>query len=228
MPHESRVGVNTPYQTSQQGQTSIDGRLTQAIIHWQFGSQEWRQFLEFDKAQRQKHDTKAAFAILIIFALGLVVFLFLGLLGNSEEALPAIGALLIFAAIVALGVIAHFLIQGRKYQRMDPTGTGDGDIFITPKGIRANGVWFHWGEGTAWRLTTVTPVLADTGVRLPPGVLSYIEFKCRARAAGRYRMRVDKKWRVPVPPGKEDEAREIIRYFGKPSTLRDKFGVPAD
>ena len=142
------------------------------------------------------------------------------------EAVCGVG---IFAGIIFLAVIAHFLIQRRRYQGMGShSASGGGEVYVTPDGIWANGEWFDWGDGTPWRLLTVTPVLADTGVGLPIGALSYLEFKCSGRAAGRHRPKVDKKWRVPVPTGEEERAREVVKYFGKPSAVRDKFGLPDD
>jgi hypothetical protein len=127
-----------------------------------------------------------------------------------------------------LAVVAHFLIQRQRYQVMGLHDAGSGgDVYVTPEGIWANGVWFDWGDATPWRLSLVTPVLADTGVGLSPGDLGYIEFKCSGRAAGRHQLRLDKTWRVPVPRGREDEAREVVRYFDKPSAVRNEFGLPA-
>jgi hypothetical protein len=135
----------------------------------------------------------------------------------------------IFAGIILIAVTLHFVIQRGRYQGMrSHDADGGGDVYVTPEGIWANGEWFDWGDGTPWRLSTVTPVLADTGVGLQPGDLSYLEFKCWGRAAGRHASKVDKKWRLPVPPGKESEAREVVRYFGKPSAVRDEFGLPDD
>ena len=225
--HELRAG-DMSSQTDSPNHDFIEWPQPQAIVHWQLDPDEWRKFLEFDKAKRRKQDTREVFVVFILIALGLASFLSVGLLANSGDVLGAVGALVIFAAIIALAVIAHLFIQGRRYRQMESPGADNGTIQITPEGIWANGVCFDWGEGTAWRLTTVTPVLAQNGVRLPPGVPSYLEFKCRARVTGRNPVRVDKKWRVPVPRGKEDEAREVIKYFAKPSAIRDEFGLPAD
>ncbi len=200
----------------------VDSRLAQTIVHWQFEPQEWQRFLEFDEVNRQKQDSKWVFVIPAILALVMGVFFVLGL----GEAVIGVG---IFAGIIFLAIIAHFAIQRRRYQGMRlHDERGGGEVHITPEGILANGEWFDWGDATPWRLTTVTPVLAETGARLPPGSLSYLEFKCRGRVAGRRPVRVDKKWRVPVPRGKEEEARRVVQYFNKPSARRDEFGLPAD
>ena len=196
--------------------------LADPIVHWEFSTQEWQQFLEFDKQKRHKQDFRHVLAIFVLLALVLVVVLFLG-------AVEAFVALVIFAGIIALGVLVHLLMQRQRYQKMEsPAPGGGGDVYITPNGVWTNGVWFDWGDATPWHLSTVTPVLSDTGVRLPPGALSYIEFNCSGRAAGRHRAHVDKKWRVPVPRGKEDEARGVASYFGKPTADRDEFGLPYD
>jgi hypothetical protein len=221
---KSKIGVDDPSHADSKVQFYIDPRLQQAIAHWEFDAQAWQRFLEVNETKRYDQDIKVAFVILTIIALVMGILYVLG----AREAVCGVG---IFGGIILLTVIAHFLIQRRRYQGMGSYDAGrGGDVYITPKGIWANGVWFDWGDGTPWRLSTVTPVLTDTGVRLPPGDLSYIEFKCRGRAAGRFRVKVevDKKWRVPVPRGKEGEAREVVRYFGKPSAVRDKFGLPDD
>lgn len=220
--HKSGVGLNTLYRAEALSATPADSRLSNVIAHWQFDAQEWRQFLDFDRKKRQNEDTRQAFVIAIILVLAFAAALFIG-------AVQAFAGLLIFAGIIGLGVLAHFFLQARREKQMETAGAdGSGEIYITPEGVWTNGVWFDWGEDTAWRLATVTPVLASMGVRLAPGVPSYIEFRCRGRAPGRHRVRVDKKWRVPVPAGKQDEALEVFRYFGKPSATRDKFGLPDD
>ena len=215
------IGVNT-CGVRPPDQTSFDQRPRQALAHWRFDAQEWQQFVEFDKKKRQKQDTREVFVIYLIIGLALAVFLVIG----SPQALAAI---IIVAVIIGAGVVAHLLIQQRRQRRIESHDTsGGGEIYITLGGIWTNGEWFDWGEEkTAWRLVTVTPVLADTGVRLPPGAPSYLEFRCRARTA-RHFIKVDKKWRVPVPIGKEDEARGVFTRLGKPSANRDKFGLPAD
>lgn len=178
--------------------------------------------MKFDKQKRRTQDTRQALVIVMILVMALFAFLFIGILDAF------VGAA-IFAAIISLGIAAHFLVNSQRQKRMESTdGNSGGEVFITPTGISTNGVWFDWGEGTPWRLTTVTPVLRDMGVRVPPNVPSYIEFKCHGRAAGRHRVKIDKKWRVPVPGGREDEARRVFEYFGKPSTTRNEFGLPDD
>jgi hypothetical protein len=211
---------NTAYRGDLEGQASFDRERPQALAHWRFDTNEWQRFIEFDKNKRQKQDAREVFVIFIILCLVVAAFLIIG----SPQALAAI---LIIAGIIAAAVVAHLQIQGRRQRRIESHDTG-GEIYITLNGIWTNGEWFDWGEHkTAWRLVTVTPVLADSGVRLPPGAPGYLEFRCRARTA-RHFIKVDKKWRVPVPIGKEDEAREVFRRLGKPSANRDKFGLPAD
>ena len=205
-----------------QDQSSIDRRLASAIVHWQFAAHEWQQFLDFDKKKRQKEDTRALAVIAVIGAVILAVVLLVG-------PLQAFAAFLIVAGIIAAGAGAHFLIQRKRYQRMETPRADDvANVYITPEGIWTNGVWFDWGEQTAWRLTTVTAVLAELGIRLPPGAPSYLEFKCRGRAPGRHAVKINKKWRVPVPNGKADEAQAVVRYFDKPSAGRNEFGLPVD
>lgn len=219
--HNSEIGVNT-LRAGALGQSVVDWRLSNVITHWRFDAEEWRRFLTFDKDKRQKQDKREALVVVLIILLALLGTLFIG-------SLHAFAGVLILAGLIALGVFVHFFIQGRRQRQLELPGAGGaGEIYITPAGVWTNGVWFDWGEGTPWHLATVTPVLADMGVRLPPGVPSYLEFKCRGRAAGRYRPKIDKNWRVPVPRGKADEALEVVKHFGKPSATRDRFGLPDD
>lgn len=166
--------IPPPLAAGTKGQSSLHPLLQQALVHWQFDPQSWQLFLEFDETKRNKQDSKVALAILVIIALVMGVFFFLGV----GEAVCAVG---IFAGIILLAVIVHFLIQRQRYQGMvSHRAGGGGDVYITPEGIWANGVWFDWGDQTPWRLSTVTPVLADTGVGLPPGALSYIDSNAAA------------------------------------------------
>lgn len=178
--------------------------------------------MEFDKRKRLTQDTRQALVIFIIMVLVLLAFLFIG-------SLSAFAGVAIFLAIITAAIAVHFLVNSQRQKQMESTvGNSEGEVYITPTGISTNGVWFDWGEDTPWRLTTVTPVLRDMGVRLPPNVPSYIEFKCHGRAAGRHRVKVDKRWRVPVPRGREDEARRVFEYLGQPSARRNEFGLPDD
>lgn len=200
----------------------MDPRLKETIVHWRYEPHEWRQFMEFDKRKRLTQDTRQALVIFIIMVLVLLAFLFIG-------SLSAFAGGAILAVIFTAGIAIHFFVNSQRQKQMESTvGNSGGEVYITPTGISTNGVWFDWGEDTPWRLTTVTPVLRDMGVRLPPNVPSYIEFKCHGRAAGRHQVKVDKKWRVPVPRGQEDEARRVFEYFGQPSTRRNEFGLPDD
>lgn len=200
----------------------FDSRLNNAIAHWQVDPQTWAAFMEFDKAQRNKQDQRTLLVILLAIVLLLCVFFLLGVV-------EAVIAIVILAAVFSVVAIIHFVLQGHRYRQMESRGgPGYGDVYITPAGISANGVWFDWGDNTPWKLVTVTPALADSGIRLPPGVPSYLEFKCRARAAGRHRAQIDKTWRVPVPRGKESEAREVVEYFGRPSGRLNEYGLPED
>ena len=200
----------------------MDPRLEQTIVHWRYEPQEWRQFTEFDKRKRLTQDTRQALVLLAILVLALFAFLLIG----STSAFAGVA---ILAVIIIAGIAVHFFVNSQRQRQMESTDSNSGgEVYITPNGISTNGVWFDWGDDTPWLLTAVTPVLRDMGVRLPPNVPSYIEFKCRGPAAGRPSFRVDKKWRVPVPTGKEDEARRVFEYFGKPSTRRNEFGLPDD
>lgn len=200
----------------------MDPRLKETIVHWRYEPDEWRQFLLFDKRKRQTQDARQALVISLILVVALLASLFIG-------SLSAFAGVAIFAAIITAAIAVHFLINNQRQKQMESTvGESAGGVYITPTGILTNGVWFDWGDDTPWRLTTVTPVLRDMGVRLPPNVPNYIEFKCHGRAAGRHRVKVDKKWRVPVPRGREDEARRVFEYFGQPSTRRNEFGLPDD
>lgn len=200
----------------------MDPRPKDTIVHWQYDPQEWRQFVEFDKKKRQAQDTRQALVIGVILTVALLAFLFIG-------SLSAFAGMAIFAVIITAGIAVHFFVNSQRQKQMEATPVNSGgEVYITPNGISTNGVWFDWGENTPWRLTTVTPVLRDMGVRLPPNVPSYIEFRCRGGAAGRHRVKVNKKWRVPVPQGRENEARRVFEYFGKPSTRRNEFGLPSD
>lgn len=212
--------MSWPFYDTEMREPNHDPRLRQAIVHWQFDPKTWHEFLEFDESTRHKQDSKTVLVILVLAALVIGVLVFIA----SAEAVFGVG---IFAGIILVTIILHFLIQRGRYQGMrSRVPSGAGDVYITPEGIWANGEWFDWGDATAWRLSTVTPVLSDTGVGLPPSALSYLEFNCRGRAPGRHGAKVDKKWRVPVPRGKEEEAREVVKYFGKPSGPRDEFGLP--
>ena len=200
----------------------MDLRLKEPIVHWRYKPQEWRQFIEFDKKKRHAQDTRQALVIVVILIVALLAFLFVGMLS-------AFAGMAIFAVIITAGIAVHFFVNSQRQKQIESTDANSGgEVYITPNGISTNGVWFDWGEDTPWRLATVTPVLRDMGVRLPPNVPSYIEFKCRGRAAGRHQVKVNKRWRVPVPGGREDEARRVFEYFGKPSTRRNEFGLPDD
>lgn len=183
---------------------------SEILAHWRYAPDEWRAFIEYEKKalRREIRQTLPAFflyAVVVISLIALVAAFVDGLATGALVLLliPFAGLFLLFATGV------HLLIKRGEQAKFEATA---GDVQITFYGVNTNGVWFGWDyEENPWRLQSVRRLkqsAAAVGVEL-----EILEFTCvgTIKHVKGGRQRAAKKWRVPVPRGKEREADFVIQ-----------------
>jgi hypothetical protein len=163
------------------------------LVHWVYAADEWARFEEA-VWQSEQRDARTLPIVTVIIASVVAGLAFLG----SRELLVTLAA---FGIFVGIGVLVTLQTWGAalwRYQRRDRAG---GDVFISATGILKPGAYLPY-NGFNLRLTIaeVEPGDPDT-LRLQ--VSSYSEHAVTRTSD----------IRIPIPYGREDEAREVAQQL---------------
>lgn len=189
------VGVIT-YFTTRKAAGQIDAILAgQGVLaHWTYTLREWELYAE-GEAKRAR---KAALIVFPILLLPLLFFLYIGFFrAGGATAAPLLIAFGVVAG-VSLLVWALIFLPARSLKKRGP-----GDAYVTPDAVLLGGRLYSWRVMGA-RLTKVVYEAGD------PSVVEFAWIQPGAGARGSSgRMDV----RVPVPRGREEEARRLVASF---------------
>lgn len=160
------------------------------VAHWTYGAREWARYAE------EEHRTTAS-AKKALFVTVAMIALVVG--GVFLAADPDGGGPVVFAVMLALvaacGLAAWLGVRGSR-RRNERTG----EAWIAADGVLLNGALHTWSVHGS-RLESVEL----------DGALLVFRYSYRARSGTE---EVDV--RVPVPSGREEEARRIVREFRAP------------
>lgn len=156
---------------------------------WTYGAAEWRQYT---RSEWKRRVLEAAFVGVALLLVG-----YCSGRGRGEEGQTFMAAAVLMAALIVAGSLwmAH---NARRANESAP-----GEAVITPTAILLNGR-YHVLANDVYRFEGVT----YDGEARPP----LLEFSI---SWGTRRGRGTEKIRVPVPAGREREAREVLAAFGE-------------
>jgi hypothetical protein len=162
------------------------------IAHWIYGEEEWSRFNrgEWVKGRRRA----------ILYPLGVVIILFLIFFIAPDFTMDEI--VLVAPWLIGFGVVLIVLILGYIYQSYKRTLDCPREVYIGEGGILYGGYYNSW--------SIVGSRLAE--VKFKQEDVPVLEFVIMVWA--RYGSR-PMPLRIPVPYGREQEAKEIIKIFEK-------------
>jgi hypothetical protein len=188
----------------------------QHLAHWTYQREEWLRFARIDWRLMRKYAWLTAAGLGI--AGGSVYYLVhhfddqaLGL-----EAAALVGAYFGFTigACLAAWAAWHWYHGWRRYRS---ALAGTGEAYIDATAVYFNGEYHQWGGRSGIRMFANEWVDGD-----PPYLQFTFEFAGTPFAASGHAARVtmpNKIFRIPIPSGRENEAKAILRRFsGTPSS----------
>ena len=173
------------------------------LAHWQYIPEEWQAFAEKEYA-REKSEKTGLFMLLAVVCLIIGVIFALTQPDGGWVVLAVLGIVLAVAGLVAFITTRYAYWSNRKFL---------GETYITREGVyihRQLHLWKHWGSSF--------------------GEASYDEadrtlaFRYSVQARGG---RTDYTLRVPVPLGKEAEARRVLSVFQPERNMPSGAAEPA-
>jgi hypothetical protein len=163
------------------------------LVHWIYAADEWARFEEAEW-QREQRDVRIYPIVSVIIALVVAGLAFLG----SRDPLVTLAAFGIFVGIGMLVTLQTWGTARWRYMRRHRAG---GDVFISETGIlQPRGYLPYNGFNLTLTVAEVEPGDPDT-LRLQ--VSSYSEHAVTRSSD----------IRIPVPYGREDEAREVAQQL---------------
>lgn len=152
------------------------------LAHWHYGAEEWSEYTRAEKKRR----------IVEAIVPGVLILLVAALIGRGEEG----GEYMAGGVIVATLLIGGGLFMARSAHLANTSRPGE--AIITPTAILLNGR-YHVLRNDTYRFEGVR---LDADARPP-----VLEFRVGWSTRGG---RSDERVRVPVPAGREAEAREVL------------------
>ena len=182
------------------------------LAHWDYESDLWRDFLEYESTI-YKASVRAAkhlfFGILILTLVVMFLIVSITLLVTKEWSLEMLSPAL---AVGILGwifiVIAGILWLWRR-DRFNRLQARTGEVVISLNGINANGVDFNWGFGDfGVRFDKVER--KNVSVRSGKNIEILEFYTVHHHHSYKARTRENFEMRVPIPFGKESEVERVI------------------
>ena len=176
----------------------------EVLADWHYSPEEWKEYVEYEKQERENEIPDFLKNSLYYIAAAGIVLLIVVLI--SAQFAAVIFILMAVPVFLAFAVGTHWLIRKSELATMD---SRPGDVKIMTNGVSINGLWFDWefgGDRTRFLTATRSTNYTTTGK------LNLLEFKCLVKIRVRgMDQNFDKKWRVPIPNGKEQEADVVIQ-----------------
>ena len=181
-----------------QGRASALGRIFKGenlLTHWKYDPVEWQAYAEKEYVT-EKRDKRNLFYLVAVISLVVGVGFTIAHPDVGWVLLGVFGGLLVFIAILVLFSTRYNYRMNKKYL---------GEAYITPDGVYLNRqlhLWRGWGASLdAFSYNEEDKFLA-------------FQYSTPNRTG-----RVDITVRVPVPAGKEQEARQILASFQKEGNI---------
>ncbi len=186
------------------------------LAHWHFTAEQWKEFryyekLEFENSSLLDEKTVLIGGFVIIVLLAIAASFMSNRMGHPGG--PAASAFVLVVGSLFLGVcfLIYRLVRKSNEQKLN---TLTGKVLINRTSVNVNGVFFEWFGG--WGLPEITESYLHVGNEK----MLLLHFKCmRWMRLNRTTERIEKTCLVPVPPGKEAEARSAIAEITGKNTL---------
>jgi hypothetical protein len=181
-----------------QGRAGALGRILKGetrLAHWTYDPVEWRAYAEKEYAT-EKREKRNLFYLVAVISLVVGVGFTIAHPDGGWVVLWVLGGLLVLIAIVAISTTRYNYWMNKKYH---------GEAYIAPDGVYLNRMlhlWRGWGAS-----------LDDVSYNEEEKFLAF-QYSTPNRTG-----RADYTLRVPVPAGKEQEARRVLASFQKESTI---------
>ena len=181
-----------------QGRASALGRIFKGenlLAHWKYDPVEWQAYAEKEYVA-EKRDKRNLFYLVAVISLVVGVGFTIAHPDVGWVVLGVLGGVLVFIAILVLFTTRYNYWMNKKYL---------GEAYITPDGVYLNRqlhLWRGWGASLdAFSYNEEDKFLA-------------FQYSTPNRTG-----RADYTVRVPVPVGKEQEARQILASFQKEGNI---------
>ena len=161
------------------------------LAHWTYQKDEWSEYTEKENVREKVGKTRL---FILVSGIALVVGIIFVLVTHDS------GGVWVMASIITLIAILAFTAWFTSWYDYRQNRKNLGEAYITPKAVYLNKRLYTWGNLGSW-LESVN--IQDS---TPP----YIEFKYVAAA---HAIVQEYTVNVPVPHGKEQEARDLIDRF---------------
>jgi hypothetical protein len=163
------------------------------LVHWIYAADEWARFEEA-AWQREQRDVRTLPIVTLIIATVVAGLAFLG----SRDLLVTLGA---FGIFVGIGVLVTLQTWGAARWRYIRRHRAGGDVYISATGILQPGAYLPY-NGFNLQLTIAEVESGDPDT-LRLQVSSYSEHAVTRTSD----------IRIPIPYGREDEAREVAQQL---------------
>lgn len=186
------------------------------LAHWRFTNEQWREFIYYEKLDCE-HRTFVDLRTILTFGIGGLGII--SIIAATKGGLPA------FLIVLALGVLFFGFCFGiHRLVRMDTKrklNTMTGEVQITSRNVNVNGAVFDWRGN--WSL----PYIQKDYIYIGEKKMLLLNFTCNGWVYVKGgREPIEKKWLVPVEPGKESEADAVIKELTE--TWSQKFPLSSE
>ena len=164
------------------------------LAHWTYQPEEWQSYTQVE-LQEKTSQNKWLLAVMAAWAL-----FFGGLCWVLDRDAGGFVFLVMLGLILVLATVAFGMPRWRYWRQR----RGLGETWITPNAIYFDGTLVRWPD---WGARLENVLLRESKGKTPP----LLEFEVSTLTrAGRQSQTV----RIPVPAGRETEARNILQRFG--------------
>ena len=157
------------------------------IAHWTYAPDEWKKYTE-EEYLREKSDKMGLFYVLVFFCVLIGGGIFL--VADDKEA-----AGIVLAGLFGLIVFTRLLIYLTIKKTYDDNRKYLGEVYISRRGVYLNKSFHSWNFLSR---------LENARIDEKPKILK-IEYSALSRQGKDYAY-----VRVPIPAGKEDEAKKVL------------------
>ncbi|RJO62538.1 MAG: hypothetical protein C4542_03360 [Dehalococcoidia bacterium] len=165
------------------------------LAHWKYSLAEWQSYAEKEYAT-EKREKRNLFYLVAVISLVVGVGFTIAQPDSGWVVLWVLGGLVVLIAFVAFSTTRYNYWMNKKYR---------GEAYITPDGVYLNRMlhlWRGWGAS-----------LEDVSYNESEKFLAF-QYSTPNRNG-----RSDYTLRVPVPAGKEEEARQVLASFQKEGNI---------
>lgn len=165
------------------------------LAHWKYTPAEWQSYAEKEYA-REKREKRSLFYLVAVISLVVGIGFTIAQPDGGWAVLLVLGGLVVLIAFVAFSTTRYNYWMNKKYR---------GEAYITPDGVYLNRM-LHLFRG--WGAS-----LEDVSYNEKEKFLAF-QYSTPNRNG-----RSDYTLRVPVPAGKEEEARHVLANFQKEGNI---------